>query len=106
MNESTMKKILGTVVTLFIGVLVGALAYDIWLADEVADTDVACPTEPSGRYSEDELHRAYEMTRGMSRDDAAPMWHDEQLERSLTDPVFVAELEAHFCRMQQMVGER
>jgi hypothetical protein len=81
------------------------LVYDIWFADD-EPAEVACPSQVTSRYTEDELHSAYQMTRAMSRDDAAPMWHDQQLERSLTDPLFVAELEAHFCRIQQMRAER
>ena len=100
-----MLKTLYVTVAIFGAFIAGILVYDIFLADE-EPADVACPSVATSRYTEEELHAAYEMTRGMSRDDAAPMWHDTQLERSLTDPVFVAELEAHFCRMQEMIGER
>jgi hypothetical protein len=100
-----MVKTLYAAMAVFVAFIAGLLVYDLFIVDE-DPADVACPSVATSRYTEDELHAAYEMTRGMSRDDAAPMWHDPQLEQSLTDPVFVAELEAHFCRMQAMVGER
>lgn len=68
--------------------------------------EVACPQAATVRYSQDELHAAYEMTRQMSRPETAPMWSDDQLRRSLTDPRFVAELEAHFCQMRQSLATR
>jgi hypothetical protein len=100
-----MNKTLGVLLVIVVAFLGGAIVYDVWFADD-EPASVACSTQATRRYTEDELHAAYEMTRSMSRDDAAPMWHDQQLERSLTDPGFVAELEAHLCRMQQMRGER
>lgn len=100
-----MIKTFYAVIAAFVAFVAGIVVYDVVIAEGESD-DVACPAVATSRYSEDELHAAFEMTRGMSRDDAAPMWHDSQLEQSLTDPVFVAELEAHFCRMQEMVGER
>jgi hypothetical protein len=100
-----MTKALYVAVAVLVAFIAGLVVYDAFFVDE-DPADVACPSVATGRYTEDELHTAYTMTRGMSRDAAAPMWHDAQLERALTDPVFVAELEAHFCRMQQMVGRR
>jgi hypothetical protein len=67
---------------------------------------VACPQVATVRYSQDELHATYEMTRQMSRPDTAPMWDDDQLRRSLSDPRFVAELEAHLCQMRQSLAPR
>lgn len=99
-----MAKTLYATVALIVAFIIGMLVYDIFILEE--STDAACPSSATSRYTEEELHAAYEMTRGMSRDDAAPMWHDAQLEQSLTDPMFVAELEAHLCRIREMVGER
>lgn len=98
-----MTKTFYAVVVVFVLLIAGLVVYELFVVDE-EPADVACPSVATERYSEEELHEAYVMTRGMSRDDAAPMWHDAQLERALTDPVFVAELEAHFCRMRQMVA--
>lgn len=56
------------------------------------------------RYDEQDLHAAYEMTREMSRPETAPMWADDQLRRSLTDPLFVQELEAHLCQLDRSLG--
>lgn len=100
-----MVKTFVVAVALLLAFIAGLVVYGIFVVDEEPG-DVACSSVAASRYTEDELHAAYAMTRGMSSDDAAPMWHDSQLEQSLTDPLFVSELEAHFCRMQQMVGER
>jgi hypothetical protein len=99
------NRTIGVLIAILVAFFAGIFVYDIWLADDDA-TDTACPASVSDRFTEEELHEAYLMSRGMSRPEAAPMWHDQQLERSLRDPVFVAELEAHFCRMQEMLAEQ
>ncbi|QGG96260.1 hypothetical protein [Actinomarinicola tropica] len=100
-----MTKTLYTLIAIIVAFIAGLIVYDVFFVEE-EPADIACPAEATSRYTEDELHAAFTMTQGMSRDEANPMWHDTQLEQALTDPVFVAELEAHFCRMRDMVGGR
>ena len=98
-------KTLYILMAILVAFIAGLIVYDAFIVEK-EPAGIACPAGVTSRYTEDELHAAFTMTQGMSRDEATPMWHDTQLEQALTDPVFVAELEAHFCRMRDMVGDR